>query len=252
MMGAMMHRTIRRFTDQPLSASQIHDLIEAAQHTATSHYLQSFSLIHVTDRELRDQIATISKQAYVDAKGELFIFVADQYRAAHLPQAADFAAVGAEAVTQALGSTDKFLQAASDGLLATQNLVTTAEAAGLGTVILGSILNDPLRLIALLHLPPLTFPLCGVIVGYPDQAPQLKPRLPQALMAFENGYALPAAWQTSLAVYDKQVERYYATRATNRRVESFRHLLANGAKATPAKRSELYRALRSQGFLTEA
>ncbi|WP_461213812.1 nitroreductase family protein [Lacticaseibacillus sp. GG6-2] len=246
------HRTIRQFTDQPLTATQIHDLIAAAQHTATSHYLQSFSIIHITDRELRGQIAAISKQAYVDANGELFIVIADQHRAASLPEPADFVAVGADAPNQALGSTDKFIQATSDGLLATQNLVATAEAAGLGTVILGSILNDPLRLIALLHLPTLTFPLCGVIVGHPDQTPQFKPRMPQSLMAFENTYQPPVDWQDSLAAYDEQVHHYYATRDTNRREESFRHLLANGAKMTPAKRGELYRALRQQGFLTEA
>nr|WP_253735011.1 nitroreductase family protein [Lactiplantibacillus plantarum] len=156
-------------------------------YTATSHFLQSFSIIHITDSALRSQIAAISHQTYVDGNGELLIFVADQYRA---DLCADH--------PNQLSSTDKFIQAASDTLLAAENLVDAAENQGLGTVILGSILNDPKQLISLLHLPNLTFPICGVIVGYPDQKPNFKPRMPQSLMSFDNTYHLPDDWKTQL------------------------------------------------------
>lgn len=233
------HRTIRKFSSHRLDPTCLTRLITVAQHTATSHFLQSFSIIHITDPNVRAQIAVISKQAYINGNGELLIFVADQYRAS---LCAD--------TPNTLGSADKFIQATSDTLLAAQNLVNAAEAQGLGTVILGSILNDPMQLIALLHLPKFTFPICGVIVGYPDQVPQFKPRLPQALMNFENSYVLPDDWQTQLADYDQVIARYYATRDTNRREETFSHLLANGAAQTPAKRGELLHALHAQGFLT--
>lgn len=58
-----------------------------------------------------------------------------------------------------------------------QNTVNATESMGLGAVILGSILNDAAQLIELLQLPKLTFPVLGLEVGYPDQEPQLKPRL---------------------------------------------------------------------------
>lgn len=231
------HRTIRKFTTHPVDPQCLTRLITVAQHTATSHFLQSFSVIQVTDRQLRTQIAAISQQAYVDGNGELLIFVADQHRA---DLCADH--------PNQLGSTDKFIQAASDTLLAAQNLVNAAESEGLGTVILGSILNDPKQLITLLKLPKLTFPICGVIVGYPDQAPQFKPRMPQALMRFDNGYHLPDDWQAQLADYDQVIAHYYRTRDTNRREETFTHLLANGAAHTPQKRAELLAALHQQGF----
>lgn len=232
------HRTIRKFTTHKLDPQCLKQLLTAAQHTATSHYLQSFSIIHITDATLRTQIAAISHQDYVDGNGELLIFLADQHRA---DLCADH--------PNQLHSADKFIQAASDTLLAAQNLVNAAEAQGLGTVILGSILNDPKQLITLLQLPELTFPICGVIVGYPDQAPQFKPRMPQSLMTFENGYHLPEDWTNQLAEYDQVIHHYYATRATNRRDETFSHLLANGAAHTPQKRSEILDALHQQGFL---
>ena len=126
------HRTIRKFSTQQVDPQCLNRLITVAQHTATSHFLQSFSIIHITDSALRSQIAAISHQTYVDGNGELLIFVADQYRA---DLCADH--------PNQLSSTDKFIQAASDTLLAAENLVDAAENQGLGTVILGSILNDP-------------------------------------------------------------------------------------------------------------
>lgn len=231
------HRTIRKFSRQQVDPQCLNRLITVAQHTATSHFLQSFSIIHITDSALRSQIAAISHQTYVDGNGELLIFVADQYRA---DLCADH--------PNQLSSTDKFIQAASDTLLAAENLVDAAENQGLGTVILGSILNDPKQLISLLHLPNLTFPICGVIVGYPDQKPNFKPRMPQSLMSFDNTYHLPDDWKTQLTDYDHVIQHYYATRDTNQREETFSHLLANGAAHTPKKRSELLDALHQQGF----
>ena len=56
-----------------------------------------------------------------------------------------------------------------------QNLVTAAESVVLGTVYLGSILNDSEKICELLKLPELTFPVIGLGIGYPNQNPQLKP-----------------------------------------------------------------------------
>ncbi|WP_390408111.1 nitroreductase family protein [Lacticaseibacillus jixiensis] len=238
----LTHKTVRHFTPEPLGADLIQQLLSVAQHTATSHYLQAFSVITITDGSLRQQIAQISKQSYVAGNGQLFIFVIDQHRVATFAQTPDLAV---------LGSADKFLQGASDTLLAVQNTVNAAEKLGLGTVILGSVLNDAQRLIDLLHLPSLTFPIAGLIVGHPDQATQAKPRLPQALMSFENHYALPDDSKLQLADYDQVIAEYYATRLTNRRSETFTHLLTKSATTTPAKRGELLQTLHAQGFLNE-
>lgn len=69
-----------------------------------------------------------------------------------------------------------------------QNVVTAAESLGLGTVYLGSILNDSERICEILNLPELTFPVIGLGIGYPNQKPQLKPRMDMRLRVFENSY----------------------------------------------------------------
>lgn len=74
------HRAIRAFKDQTLSEEQLTTLYEVARHTATSMFMQQFSILHITDEEKRKQIREITGQKYVGANGDLFIFVIDLYR----------------------------------------------------------------------------------------------------------------------------------------------------------------------------
>lgn len=66
------HRSIRQFKPQHLS--------NATKHTASSMYLQLFSVIHIINPEIRAQIAKISTQTYLNGNGELFIFIANLNR----------------------------------------------------------------------------------------------------------------------------------------------------------------------------
>ena len=54
------------------------------------------------------------------------------------------------------------MQAAEDAILALQNALTAIESMGLGGVVLGSIKNDPEKLIQVLDLPKMTFPILGL------------------------------------------------------------------------------------------
>lgn len=240
----LAHRTIRAFKNQPVAPEMISELIAVAQHTATSNFQQAFSVISVTDLAKKQQIAAISKQLYVADNGHLFVFIADQHRNQQ---------IGAEMGTTAnhLGGADRFLQAWSDTSLAVQNTVVAAESLGLGAVILGSILNDAQQLIDILELPQLTFPVLGLAIGWPDQTPQLKPRLPERFVHFENTYQLPMPVKPQLADYDARVHEYYDLRDANRRVDTFTNQVQQRLSLQPEKRAELLQVLQRQGFLLE-
>lgn len=76
--AALRHRTIRHFKPVPIDVKTLEN---AARATASSEYLQSFTLIHVTDPNLRHAIAAISgSQVLQQENGELFIFVVDTNR----------------------------------------------------------------------------------------------------------------------------------------------------------------------------
>lgn len=69
-----------------------------------------------------------------------------------------------------------------DAALAAQNATIAAESLGLGTVYIGGIRNQPVRVTETIQLPPHLFTVFGLCVGYPDEAKPaaIKPRLPQA------------------------------------------------------------------------
>lgn len=235
------HRSIRAFKDQPLNQEELQTLYTVASRTSTSNFLQQFSIIHVTDPTVRSEIRKISKQNYVGDNGDLFIFLVDLYRNQQIRNQS-----GND--DGRLHTADIFFQADEDATLACQNMLLAAESMGLGGVILGSIKNDPAKLIKVLHLPKMTMPLLGLQLGHPDQKPQLKPRLPLNLVAFEDKY--PENFSLSeFKDYDQQVTQYYDLRDANRRIDSFTHQI-NGAKLNDARstRDQITKVLHDQGL----
>ncbi|MFX0054619.1 MAG: nitroreductase family protein [Candidatus Hermodarchaeota archaeon] len=77
-----------------------------------------------------------------------------------------------------------------DVTLAVENLTLTAEALGLGSVLLG---NAPLRadiISETFNIPNRVFPVVGMNLGYPDPAEktEIRPRFPIQYSAFEDSY----------------------------------------------------------------
>jgi len=201
------HRTIRKFEDSPLSVQDRDALIDVARRAPTSSFRQQFSIIHVTDVALRDQLAEVAQQPYVGtSKGDLFMFVVDLYRNARIREEA-----GLDIAP--LQRTNLFLAAMEDAILAAHNMEVAAESMGLGTVYLGSLLRNPARTIELLELPRMTFPILGLLVGRPLQDPPYRPRVPKDLAVGENTYPkVEGSYLEELAEYDEDVRAYYELR----------------------------------------
>ena len=237
----LAHRTIRAYKDQPLTEDEVTTLMEVARHTATASYLQGYTVLHITDPQVREKIYAASGQPYVGGtKGDMFIFVVDLYRNSRIR-----AEQGVS--SEALSSMNLFLTGAEDALLAAQNVVVAAESMGLGTVYLGSILADPRLVVDALELPELTFPIVGLLVGHPDQEPEQKPRLPLSVLTAENTYPRVESYTRALADYDREVTQYYDLRSGSR-LESFTHLVANGIGVGGAHVSPILEVLHEQGL----
>ncbi|MFD1318864.1 nitroreductase family protein [Loigolactobacillus zhaoyuanensis] len=237
------HRSQRTFSAKPINNELLSQLITTAQHAASSIFLQAYSFISITDPVLRQQIAAVTTMPFVQQNGHLLIVVADQHRNATLAQQQGLN-------PQLLSAADRFLASVEDATLATQNLVTAAESRGLGTVFLGSALNDAAKVIELLHLPKLTMPLFGLLIGYPDGENELKPRLPEAAVHFTNGYQEPTTYTAALTDYQQTLQQYYQARSHNARHADFDQVI-RGALTSKHPRRELLTILHQQGFLNE-
>lgn len=236
------HRSIRKFKDIPLTSDQINLLVDVARHTSTSSFMQSYSILSVTDPEKKAKVAQIGNQNYIAECGHLFIMLADQHRNQLIGEEQNFD-------TEVLGSFDRFFVAATDAILAAQNIMVAAEAMGLGAVFLGSTLNQVDQLIEIFNLPEHVVPVLGIAIGHPDQAPQLKPRLPREIMHFENSYPKLENVCEALKDYDAIVHEYYDLRDANNRVDAFTTQIAKGMTRKHPGRMQLLKFYQGQGFI---
>jgi hypothetical protein len=77
-----------------------------------------------------------------------------------------------------------------DAIIALHNIVVAAEALGLGAFYDGTVLSKDVRHI--LGTPEYVFPAGLAWVGYPDQAPERRPRLPLESVVHRNRYHMPS------------------------------------------------------------
>ncbi|MUK90254.1 oxygen-insensitive NADPH nitroreductase [Ornithinibacillus sp. L9] len=209
------HRSIRTFTKQQLTKEQIHLIVQSAQQASTSSYVMAYSIIGITDERIKEQLANISGQPYVKDNGHLFVFCADLHRIHQLASPEE-----KTAIEESLETTEQFMVAIIDTALAAQNACLAAESIGLGVCYIGSLRNDINRVNKILNLPPYVIPLFGLAVGYPNEQPEKKPRLPFDLVYHENEYNNQSIYQ-SLQNFDKELNHYYHNRSSNVRNDTW-------------------------------
>lgn len=72
------HRSIRHFTDEPISEAQCEAIINSARATSSSSFLQCSSIIRITDKALREELVTLTGgQKHVAQAAEFWVFCAD-------------------------------------------------------------------------------------------------------------------------------------------------------------------------------
>ena len=80
-----------------------------------------------------------------------------------------------------------FLNASTDALLAAQNLCVEAEMNGLGICYLGTTIYTAGMIAEILELPKGVIPVTTIVLGYPDESPELTDRLPlEAVVHYEK------------------------------------------------------------------
>ncbi|API93721.1 MULTISPECIES: oxygen-insensitive NADPH nitroreductase [unclassified Virgibacillus] len=212
----MQHRSIRKFKDKKLTNDQIQTIVKAAQMASTSSYVMAYTIIGVTDERIKEQLAAISGQPYVQKNGHLFVFCGDLHRATQLGAPDEI-----ETMQASLASPEQFIVMTVDAALASQNAATAAEDLGLGICYLGSLRNDIRQVSEILQLPERVVPLFGMAVGYPDHKPEQKPRLPFEVVYHENHYKPFEQQLPFIKKFDEKLQAYYEERKQNSRNDNW-------------------------------
>lgn len=213
------HRSIRKYTGEPISDEMLNAILEAGRAVSTSSFLQACSIIRVADQSKRTQLRQIScdmsadeyEQAinenkrlghgYVESCAEYLVFCMDSHRHNQL----------ADVQTD---WTEVMIIGAIDAALMAQNVLAAAESLGLGGVYIGSLRNDIRRASQVLELPKHVVPLFGLCLGHPDMSSKInqsqRPRLPLDVLVSTDTYK--AADESDLAAYNEVVREYYQGR----------------------------------------
>jgi len=232
------HRSIRSYTEQPVSPADLDAIARAVQAAPSSINGQQVTVICVQERPVKKHIAELcGGQPYIDHAPVFLLFCADFHRA-HL---------AAEMHGRQLAITDSIealIVGVGDVGIALANASTAAESLGLGIVPIGGVRNHPEALIDLLEIPRYVFPVCGLVVGHPANLSSLKPRLPQAAVFHHEKYQPDQ--QVLIEEYDPQLAAHMSAATKGRLTKSWSQTVAEFYDHSYAP--NVYAALLKQGF----
>lgn len=196
------HRSIRSYTDEPVSDEMLDQIIRAAWHGPTSMNAQEISLVVVRDATKRARIAELAGGQPWIAQAPVFITLVIDFNKTEL-------GVRKAGQTQVIQeSMEGYGVAAVDAGITLGILMTAARALGLGIVPIGGIRRNPQAMIDLLELPPLTFPQVGLCIGHiKNDAPQ-KPRMDIATFRHDERYDA-SGYPAAIDAYDVNIMEYW-------------------------------------------
>lgn len=177
-------KSVRMFETREISAGDKALILEAAAMAPTAGNQQLYTILDITDQQLREKlVATCDNQAFIAKAKLVLIFCADcrKWRDA-------FACAGAEPRNPGPGD---LMLAVTDAAIAAQNAVTAAQSLGIGSCYIGDVMENCEAHRELLRLPEYVFPAAMLVFGYPTQQ-QVERKKPERVamehIVHENAY----------------------------------------------------------------
>jgi nitroreductase len=242
------HASVRNYLSDPVPDEMIEEIVAAGQRASTSSNLQTYSVVVSKNQSQREQLqALCNNQLHISQAPVFLTWCADTSRM--------------DRVTKARGYPheseymENFLMAAVDAAIAMQNAVLAAESLGLGMCYIGGIREQPLKIVKLLGLPKLVFPISGMTLGYPAQEAQIRPRLPLKAILHWEKYDTQHEVE-SLKAYDAAMidtgiydGRQVPILGKEGETEDYSWREHSARRASKATRINLRKELEEQGFL---
>ena len=201
-------RSVRRYEREPITNEQIALIYEAVRNTPTSYNGQQFSVIDITDQDVKEQLYDLTGQKQIKTCSHFLLFLIDYHKIALLSEEKGID------IPCFNNTADGLIVGVVDATLAMMSALTMAESLGLGTCPIGYARTAaPEAVASLMKLPDKTFVVCGMALGVPREHPDLKPKQPVDLVVHKNHYRQDSeAMIDELKAYDETVSEYNRTR----------------------------------------
>ncbi len=193
-------KSVRVFADREISNGDKQAILRAAVEAPTAGNQQLYTIIDVTDQDLKERLAiSCDNQPFIAKAKMVLIFCADCQKWYDA-----FITTGCEPRKPGAGD---LLLAVSDANIAAQNAVTAAESLEIGSCYIGDIMENCEIHREMLNLPEYVFPAAMLVFGYPtkQQIEREKPkRAEMEHIVHENAYR---------RMSDSELERLFSKKA---------------------------------------
>jgi len=177
-------KSMRVFTDREISPEDKALILEAACQAPTAGNQQLYTILDITDQDLKDQLAESCDHQPFIARGKMvLIFCADCQKWYDA-----FLEAGCAPRDPSVGD---LLLAVSDTNIAAQNAVVAAQSLGIGSCYIGDIMENCEIHREFLNLPEYVFPTAMLVFGYPTRQQMERPkpeRVDMKHVVHENAY----------------------------------------------------------------
>jgi nitroreductase len=193
------HRSIRKYKQQEVSDDVLSTILEASTAASTSGNMQAYSIVVTRDKNMKSKMmeAHFNQSMLMDAPVFL-TFCADFNRMRRWLQESD-----------AANNFDNFMSfmiGSIDAILASQNAAIAAESLGLGVCYMGTTLASASEIGKVLELPENVIPVVGFSLGYPDEQPEERRRLPLDAIVHKEKYRDYSSEQIKQIYQKKETE----------------------------------------------
>lgn len=160
-------KSVRVFEERPIAAEKKTAILKAAMEAPTAGNQQLYTILDITDQQLKEKLAdTCDHQPFIAKAPLVLVFCADCCRWFDAYREA-----GCQPRKPGVGD---FLLAVSDTSIAAQNAVTAAWSLGIGSCYIGDIMEQYEIHREILKLPEYVFPAAMLVFGYPTKQQKLR------------------------------------------------------------------------------
>lgn len=204
--------SVRSYKDGPIPPDVLRQVLEAGCHAASGGNLQPVSIIKIEDPAVRRRVAELCEDQRFIAQAPVdLLFCLDQRRLKR------WAALAGAPFT-ADRSFRHFWVALQDTVICAQSVCTAADAVGLGSCYVASVLECFPELVELFALPAGVFPVVLLTLGWPKARPKPARKLGVEVIVHDGRYHDPAD-DDLLAAMDAKYPGYRLAATEERRRE---------------------------------
>lgn len=171
----------RSYQDKNIHGDVLKLVLEAGIHAPTGGNLQPYSIIKIEDKQVNRKLGKMCGQEFIGTAPVNLLFCIDWRRLRRW----------AELETAPFSADNSFRHfwiSFQDTIIAAQNICTAADAVGLGSVYIGTVLEFFRELKEMFDMPDGVFPVVLLCLGYPKARPQPKKKLGVDIVVHDEKY----------------------------------------------------------------